>query len=126
MLNNAHVKKESYGNVNQILFAIPHQVSVGIVVSQELGTLDDKTGKKIVKAGTPVKGDLNNRTTPFTAADTTAEGVLLHDVDVTYGDNNATLLLFGFVNTNRIDETTRAKITEDIETALPMIKFVAC
>lgn len=75
-------------------------------------------------------GSLDARTTAFTKATTgsgsNAVGVLLHDVDVTAGDANGTLLIFGFVNKNRIDETTRALITADVQTALPMIKFVAC
>ena len=53
-------------------------------------------------------------------------GILLHDVDVTVDDNNGAILLFGFVNTNMIDSTTKAKITADVEKALPMIKFAAC
>ena len=47
-------------------------------------------------------------------------------MDVTIGDANGTLLIFGFVNTNRIDATTKAKITEQVKEALPMIKFIAC
>lgn len=124
MLNNAGVKHEKYGNINQILFAVQHQVSVGVVVSSELGV--NVNGKKIVKAGTPLSGSLDDRTTPFTAgAAETVQGVLLHDVDVTIGDNNGTLLIFGFVNTNRVDEDVKALITEDIKGALPMIKFMA-
>lgn len=47
----------------------------------------------------------------FTAATTDkAVGVLLHDVDVTAGDNNGTLLIFGFVNINRLDEATATAI----------------
>lgn len=37
-------------------------------------------------------------------------GVLLHDVDVTAGDDNGTLLIFGFVNINRLDEATATAI----------------
>lgn len=129
MLNRTGVKKESYANVNQILFAVEHQVSMGILVDDAAGTAD-ATGRKIVKAGTPMTGNLDARTTAFTKATTgsgsNAVGVLLHDVDVTAGDANGTLLIFGFVNKNRIDETTRALITADVQTALPMIKFVAC
>ena len=36
--------------------------------------------------------------------------VLLHDVDVTDGNANGTALVFGFVNLNRIDATTVAKL----------------
>lgn len=131
MLNQTGVRKETYGNTNQILFAVEHQVSMGVVVSKALGVAEGT--KKVVKAGTPLAGNLDERTTVFTAAtaDSSTEasnavGVLLHDVDVTTGDANGTLLLFGFVNTNRIDETTKAKLTGIVKAAMPMIKFVAC
>lgn len=129
MHNNTGVKKETYGNVQQILFAVEHQVSVGIVVDETCG-VEQTNGRKIAKAGTPVTGDLDKRTVAFTPATTGVStnviGVLLHDVDVTTGDNNGTLLLFGFVNTNRLDETTKGKITADIKKALPKITFMAC
>lgn len=131
MLNQTGVRKETYGNTNQILFAVEHQVSMGVVVSKALGVAEGT--KKVVKAGTPLTGNLNARTTAFTAATagssteaSDAVGVLLHDVDVTTGDANGTLLLFGFVNTNRIDATTKAKLTDTVKKAMPMIKFVAC
>lgn len=131
MLNQTGVRKETYGNTNQILFAVEHQVSTGVVVSKALGVAEGT--KKVVKAGTPLTGNLDARTTAFTAATagssteaSNAVGVLLHDVDVTTGDANGTLLLFGFVNTNRIDATTKAKLTDTVKAAMPMIKFVAC
>lgn len=131
MLNQTGVRKETYGNTNQILFAVEHQVSMGVVVSKTLGVADGT--KKVVKAGTPLTGNLDARTTAFTAATagssseaSDAVGVLLHDVDVTTGDANGTLLLFGFVNTNRIDAKTKAKLTDTVKAAMPMIKFVAC
>lgn len=129
MFNNTGIMKETYGNKNQILFAVEHQVSMGIVVDTTCGVAEN--GRKIAKAGTPVTGNLDERTIAFTPANTTtgasnAVGILLHDVDVTDDDNNGTVLLFGFVNTNRIDETIKAKITTEVKAALPMIKFVAC
>lgn len=128
MLNNTGIKKETYGSGKQILFAVEHQVSMGIVVDQTVGVTEGT--KKIAKAGTPLTGNLDERGAAFTAAttstDSNAVGILLHDVDVTVDDNNGAILLFGFVNTNMIDGTTKAKITEDVKKALPMIKFVAC
>lgn len=128
MLNNTGIKKEKFGSGNQILFAVEHQVSIGVVVAQSVGITEGV--RKIAKAGTPITGSLDARETAFTAATDTENsnvvGVLLHDVDVTVADNNGTILLFGFVNTNRLDSATKAKITENIKKALPMIKFVAC
>lgn len=128
MLNNTGIKKETYGSGKQILFAVEHQVSMGIVVDQSVGVAEGT--RKIAKAGTPITGDLDARETAFTEATNSegsnAVGILLHDVDVTVGDNNGAILLFGFVNTNRIDETTKAKITVGVKKALPMITFAAC
>lgn len=115
------IKIESAVNVNQILFCTDPQVSVGIVVDSTAGTEDEATGRTIVKAGTPLNGDLTARNTAFVkAADTTnpAVGVLLHDVDVTDGDANGVLLIFGFVNLERIDTTTAALITATRKTEL--------
>ena len=125
MLNQTGIKKETYGSTNQILFNVEPQVSVGIVVDDSVQATANSLGKKIVKAGTPLTGDLTNRLTSFTAAKagsaseaSNAVGVLLHDVDVTTGDANGTLLIFGFVNLDRIDETTQGKLTSYVKTAL--------
>lgn len=125
MLNQTGIKKETYGSTNQILFNVEPQVSVGIVVDDSVQATANSLGKKIVKAGTPLTGDLTNRLTPFTAAKagsaseaSDAVGVLLHDVDVTTGDANGTLLIFGFVNLDRIDETTQGKLTSYVKNAL--------
>lgn len=132
MLNNTGFRKETYGNRQQILFAIDHQVSMSIVVDQSAGVAQ-ADGKKIVKAGTPLTGNLDDRTTPFTKSSTdstsktnNAVGILLHDVDVTVADNNGTLLIFGFVNQNRIDTETQKLLTAEVAAALPMIKIVKC
>ena len=113
------IKTVSAVNTHQILFCTDPQVSVGVVVKADAGVAED--GKKVVKAGTPLSGDLTARTTPFVNAkdDSTgsagdgkeATGVLLHDVDVTDGNANGTLLIFGFVNLDRLDNTTAGLIT---------------
>lgn len=56
--------------------------------------------------------ELNKVVEPIPAAD--AVGVLLHDVDVTFGNANGTLLIHGFVNLDRVDETTQLLITADV------------
>jgi len=131
MFNNTGVTQTKYNDTTQILIDPSNYFAMGIVVDDTCGTVDSTTGRKIAKAGTPVTGDINARTTAFTPAVTTtgtsnAVGILLHDVDLTQGDNNGAILLFGFVNTNRIDATTKAKITNEVKTALNKITFVAC
>lgn len=122
MLNNTGITKVSAVAPNQILFFVDPQVSVSVIVNNT-GISAGDDGKKIIKAGTPVTGDLTARGTAFTKASTTegvsnAVGVLLHDVDVTAGNNNGTLLLFGFVDLNKLDTATAALITTEAKAAL--------
>ena len=77
-----------------------------------------ENGRKIVKAGTPMAGSLEARGTAFTKASEGVVGVLLHDVDVTAGAENGTLLIFGFVDLNKVDTATAALITSGVKTAL--------
>lgn len=123
---NKGIKRETAVNVNQILGALTRYHAVGVVVSNAASVTEN--GKKLVKAGTPLAGDLLDRTKPFTVA--TGEdtvGILLHDADVTEGNaGDATLLTGGVVNVDRIDETTKAKITEEVITALKgKVEFIA-
>lgn len=122
MLNKTGITKTTAVGPNQILMFTDPQVGVSIMVDNT-GISAGDDGKKIIKAGTPVTGDLTARGTAFTKASTTegvsnAVGVLLHDVDVTAGDANATLLLFGFVDLNKLDTATAALITTAVKTAL--------
>ena len=129
MLNNTGITQTKYNDVTQILIDPSNYFAMGIVVDDTCGVTDSTTGRKIAKAGTPVTGSLDARNTAFTPANTNgsdAVGILLHDVDVTQGDNNGAVLLFGFVNTNRIDTATQAKINAAIKTKLSKITFVAC
>lgn len=131
MLNQAGIKKSSYVSTNQILFNTDPFVAVSIIVDDTLGVTDQATGRKLVKAGTPLAGDLTERETAFVAVNeasdsvaSNAKGILLHDVDVTTGDANGTLLIFGFVNVDRIDETVMAKNNEHVKEALKGIYFL--
>lgn len=119
MLNQTGIKKTTYGEPVQILFNVQNQVSVSIRVDDAYSVTRD--GRKIVPAGTPLSGDLTARNTSFVkAVDTThpATGVLLHDVDVTEGDANGTLLIWGFVDLNKVDSATANLITATRKTEL--------
>lgn len=111
MLNKSGITKNSYMNVRQILFDVDKQTSVGCVVPQSLGVAVGTS--KIVKAGTPIKVDLNNLQADVVKANgsTAMNAVLLHDVDVTAGKANGTALIFGFVNVNRCDSDVQSLIT---------------
>lgn len=123
MLNQTGITKVSGVATNQILFAPDMQVSVGAVIGNT-GINADSDGRKIIKAGTPVSGDLTARTTAFTKNTTSPVGIMLHDVDVTSGNQNGTVLVFGFVDLNKLDATTAALITSGVKTALKNITFI--
>lgn len=121
MLNQTGITKVTGAAPVQILFNVQNQMSVGIKLAKNFSGAVTENGRKIVKAGTPLSGDLTTRGTAFVAAaDTTAPavGVLLHDVDVTDNDANATLLIWGFVNLSRVDSATASKITANRKTEL--------
>jgi hypothetical protein len=131
MLNQTGIKKSSYISTNQILFNTDPFVAVSIIVDDTLGVTDPATGRKLVKAGTPLAGDLTKRKTAFAAVNNAsdslasdAKGILLHDVDVTTGKANGTLLIFGFVNVDRIDTTVMKKNNEYVKEALKGIYFL--
>lgn len=86
-------------------------------------------GKKILKAGTPLSGDITARGTAMAKAKTTSDSsnavaVLLHDVDVTAGANNATILLAGCVDLLKLDSSVVTLIDNAAKTALKNIIFV--
>lgn len=93
------------------------------------GISADSNGKKIAKAGTPLTGDLTVRGTAFAKATTTsgvsnAVGILLHDVDVTDGTKNAQVVVFGFIDLNKLESDVQELVTAEVKTALRMIQFV--
>lgn len=121
MLNRSGIKSTTGAAPTQILADVDNQFSVGCIVPASMQATANDGTRKIVKAGTPLKIDLSNlqtlaaapTTDPATASGTTASdmnAVLLHDVDVTDGNANGTALIFGFVNLNRVDTTTAAKL----------------
>ena len=120
MFNRPGIKKETLAAPQQILFNVQNQMSVPILVDKTMASVT-VDGRKVVKAGTPLNGDLTARGTAFkAAADTTAPavGVLLHDVDITDNNANGTLLIWGFVNLDRLDSATAGLITDTRKTEL--------
>ena len=119
MYNHTHITKVNAAAPVQILFNVQNQMSVGVKLAKNFAGAVTENGRKIVKAGTPLTGDLTDRSVPVTAAtDSAVVGILLHDVDVTDAVANCTLLIWGFVNMDRIDDTTKAKLTTAIQNKL--------
>ena len=118
MFNHTKIHSVSGAAPVQILFDVQHQMSVSVMVDSTMAHVT-KNGRKIVKAGTPLSGDLAARDAAFKAAgEANAVGVLLHDVDITDGNANGALLIWGFVNLNRLDSYTQALVTSGVKTTL--------
>ena len=111
MFNQSGITNGKMSATTQILADVEMQFSVGCIVTNALAVIVGT--RKIVKAGTPVKIDFTNLAV-VPAVDGGTNGynaIILHDVDVTNGNQNATALIFGFVNLNRIDTVTSGKLT---------------
>lgn len=119
------IKQTNYGVAKDILIAPELMFSIPVQVTNT-GVSANDNGKKIIKAGTPIGGNTNvllNRNTVLAVANgATAQGIVLHDVDVTKGQENATMLVAGYVDINKID--TDAQPSADAQTALTKITFM--
>lgn len=105
--------KTDYGNNIEILkYGVQDYIARPIMVSAS-GIVADADGRKIVKAGSILSG------AGAIVNDATAEGVLLWDVDVTYGDAPGSLVMFGFIDKTKLPVQPEAEAV----TALKLIKF---
>ncbi|MZQ76212.1 MAG: hypothetical protein GT589_08705 [Peptoclostridium sp.] len=117
----------SYSSNKEIL-KFTDFIGVNVMVSDS-GVVANSDGKKIVPAGTVVGGStkavLENPTEPVVSKNTAllgaaAEGVLLYDVDVTYGAKEGSMVIHGFVDLNKLPEAPVAEATA----VLTLIKFM--
>ena len=125
MLNQTGIKKTSAVTRKVILIAPELAFSLSCKVANT-GVNAGEDGKKIVKAGTPLAGNIEARDTAFTVAGSEATpcGILLHDVDVTEGTANAQVVIFGFVDSSKLDESVTQMLSSAMQTKLPKITFV--
>lgn len=121
------VKKTTYNEVElDVLLNPDNAFEIGVQVG-DTGVIANEEGRKIIKAGTPVGGTvsaLKVRNTVLTIANSSsaganAQGVLRHDVDVTNGVANATLIVRG-----EVDSSKCPVIATEAENALVHIIFV--
>lgn len=120
------VSKETY-NVSKDILLAPHLAFTISAIVGSTGVTNNAEGRKVIPAGTPVGGTtsvLATRSTVLQVTNTSqnganAQGVLLHDVDVTNGNTNAQVVIRGVVDSSKcptIDTTAK--------TALTLITFV--
>lgn len=128
MFNNQNLRTFEMGMDEQILFDTKNHKSVGIVISDAVYDAAEfaATGRKLVRAGMPMDGDLAERTTAYTVATTEGVGVLWHTIDVTAGPANGTLIVEGHINRDRLHETVNDYYDANatlIDELAPDVKF---
>lgn len=118
------IKKTEYGQLEKHILIANNSYMVSLparIAATGAVTVD---GKKIIKAGTPLAGDITKRGTAFAKASTGVTAIALHDVDVTAGEANGTILLAGCVDKLKLDSDVQSLITSTVVTALSRIIFV--
>ena len=129
------VSKETYGVEKHILIANNSYMATLPARVTNTGISADSNGKKIIKAGTPLYGNIEKRDTAFVVATQTAAAggdpasnnataIALHDVDVTAGAENATIVLAGVVDLLKLESSVVTALTAEAKAALPRIIFV--
>lgn len=112
----------------QLFFALPCMIAA-------TGVEAGSDGKKIVKAGTPLKGSLLSRDEVFTAFtvganDDAVIGIAEHDVDVTAGTANGGVIVFGFIDESKLDTDVVALLntenTDSIKLRDKLTKITFC
>lgn len=128
----------SYTTPTDIL-KFEHYVAIGVTVD-DAGITANSDGKKIVPAGTIIGGTgganaiLANETvlatehntqsgaTGSAGAGVDAEGVLLTDVDVTYGDAPGAMVIHGFIALDKLPAAPVADVVTALKGRITFIK----
>lgn len=120
------LKTTSYGTAKDILYLLDDYTAITVNVSAT-GVSAGTDGKKIVPAGTVIGGVLADPTQAAVAAAggsgegaVAAEGILMHDVDVTDGDALGTMIIRGVIDGTKLP----ANITANQKATLPMITVI--
>lgn len=114
-----------FGTSKEILYSADFQA---IPVTLDAENVDVVDGKKVLKAGTLLTGaegslfdDRTDKAVETSGATGDIDGVLLYDVDLTYGDRAASLVYVGSVWANKV----QANVTNNVKNKLNQIKFIS-
>ena len=106
MTNGIKVKTVVAKTLGDILQYPDHYVCFPQLFEKDSALASTVDGRKIIKAGTV-----------FPSNDENAKGLVFQDVDVTDGDQNAAVLVHGFVNSAKLPEA----VSNEAKKAMPAI-----
>lgn len=118
MLNQTGVTKVSAGTRKTILY----DTKVFFALSCKVSGTPNAT----ILAGMPLKGNLEDRDTAMQVAGSsdTPIGILEHDIKLNKdGEANAAILIFGFVDTDKLDASVNSVLNTTMKGKLPKITF---
>lgn len=125
MLNQGGITKVTATSKASILVAPELAFALSCKVANT-GISADANGKKLVKAGMPLYGSLTARDTAFVAVAPTESskpvGVILHDIDVTAGTQNAQVCSFGFVDLNKLETAVATALAAATPAGITLVK----
>lgn len=98
MLNKTGITKTTGNAPVQILFNVQNQLSVGVILDKTATDYDMINGRKIVRAGTPLNGDLEHREVAFAEATTSGETKGVFTLQITTAFVNDDVLTIEGVN----------------------------
>lgn len=115
--------RTTLGATKQVLGIVQGKIALSVLVDDK--GIEAKNGKKIIPAGTPVGGDsstLTDEQAILSKVDSDkVQGILEHEVDVTDGQGNGTLIVHGYVNQNRLPDGVT--ISDTVKKAIPDVVF---
>jgi hypothetical protein len=117
MLNQTGISSKSAGTRKTILYDTKLFFALSCVLTGDAG--------KTYLAGTPISGDLSNRDTAFTVGGDSPVGILEHDVVIKDEETtvNAGVIVFGFIDEDKLDDTVVEMLTDDVKSKLTKITF---
>lgn len=109
-MSGVNVTKKSYGNKKEFLLTPDHYVAIAQTFAVDDANIEVVDGRNIIKAGTI-----------WPANNGTAKGILVHDVDVTDGPWNGSIIIHGFIKSEALPFLP----SEEAAAALKQIYFTA-
>jgi len=125
------VKRRTYGTTDTILKVLSPIASVAVVINsnptppapeppRSENRTENENDRIIMKAGTIIGNSGSGIRTPNN--NEFAEGLLLHDVDITDGDTPATMLVQGIVDLDKIPEVPTEEALSSADMTLLVFK----